>query len=268
MNISMDCIGPLPLTRKGNQWITVFTCRFSRWVEAVASPTISGPVTARMFYHEVITRHGFVRTVQSDRGSNFMSLFYKEICRIMKIKKVSTTAYRPQCNGHVERFNGTLTTALTMYTKKHQDRWDDYLTSILLAYRTSAAAPTEETPFMLVYGRQCTLAPDISLLPPMKVPRNEKAHRDLIVDNLAVAHKLISERNLKKQIAMKERYDKDAANPIFKAGDQVLLHDPTKKKGVSKKLSDHYLGPFTILEQTSPVLYKLSGMGQKSEIVH
>ena len=83
----MDCIGPLPLTRKGNQWITVFTCRFSRWVEAVASPTISGPITARMFYDEVVTRQEFVCTVQSDRGTNFMSLFYKEVCRIMKIKK-------------------------------------------------------------------------------------------------------------------------------------------------------------------------------------
>ena len=46
------------------------------------------------------------------------------------------------------------------------------------------------------------------------------------------------------------------------------LHDPTKKKGVSKKLSDHYLGPYKILEQTSPVLYKLDNMGQKSDIVH
>ena len=157
----------------------------------------------------------------------------------MKIKKVSTTAYRPQCNGHVEKFNGMLTTALTMYTKKHQDRWDDYLSSILFAYRTSAAAPTEETPFMLVYGRQCALAPDISLLPPMKAPRSEKAHRDLIVDNLAVAHKLAADRNLEKQLAMKKRYDKNAADPKFKVGDLVLLHDPSKKKGVSKKLSDH-----------------------------
>ena len=54
-HIHMDCVGPLPLTRKGNQYITVFTCRFSRWVEAVASTSIDGPSTARMFYEEVIT---------------------------------------------------------------------------------------------------------------------------------------------------------------------------------------------------------------------
>ena len=67
----------------------------------------------------------------------------------------------------------------------------------------------------------------------MKVTKSEKAHRDLIVDNLAVAHKLAAERNLEKQLAMKERYDRNADDPKFRVGDLVLLHDPTKKKGVS-----------------------------------
>ena len=126
--------------------------------------------------------------------------------------------------------------SLTKYAHDKQDLWDEYLTSILFAYRTSTTSPTGETPFMLVYGRQCTLAPDIALLPPARLPKSKREYRNLLADNLATAHKLAAERNKKKQVAMKERYDTKSKEPIYKVGDKVLLHDSTKKTGVSKKL--------------------------------
>ena len=86
-----------------------------------------------------------------------------------------------------------------------------------------------------------------------------------MIDNLATAHRIAAERNAEKKKAMKECY---ATEPKFKEGDLVLLQDPTKKKGVCKKLSDHFVGPFTISERVGPVTYKLAGMGQKSDIVH
>ena len=175
-HVHADALGPLPLTRKGNQWILIFTDRFSRCVEAVALPSIAGVHTGRAFYDEIITRHGFPRKMLTDRGTNFLEELFTELNKIMKIKKLTTTAYRPQCNGHIEQFNETLVTVLTMYFNKAQDRWDDYLTSILFAYRTSTTDPTGETPFMLFYGL-APQAPDVTLLPPSKVPRSEKAHR-------------------------------------------------------------------------------------------
>ena len=89
-----------------------------------------------------------------------------------------------------------------------------------------------------------------------------------MVDNLAIAHKLAAERNKMKQIAMKERYDTKSKEPVYKVGDKVLLHDSTKKTGVSKKLSYQWLGPFEIIEQTSPVNFRLAGMGRRADIVH
>ena len=62
---------------------------------------------------------------------------------------------------------------------------------------------------------------------------------------------------------MKERYDRNAVEPKFKKGDLLLLHDPAKKKGVCKKLSDHFIGPFEILEQVGPVTFRLPTRGRK-----
>ena len=121
----------------------------------------------------------------------------------------------------------------------------------------------------MLYGRQPRLPMDVSLLPPSKLSVDQSQYRSTIVKNLAIAQKLASERNEIQQKYMKAQYDKKAAPPKFTLGQKVMVHDPTKKAGLTKKLSSHYLGPYNIIEQPSPVLVRLEGMGpQKSSIVH
>jgi len=40
----------------------------------------------------------------SDRGTN---LLMQEVCRLLGIKKLNTTAHHPQCDGMIERLNRT-----------------------------------------------------------------------------------------------------------------------------------------------------------------
>ena len=85
-------------------------------------------------------------------------------------KKLITTPYHPQCDGLVERLNGTLATSLTAYGKANQDNWDEFLPSFLMAYRTSTTSAHGITPFHMLYGRKVRLLMDIGLIPPSKVP--------------------------------------------------------------------------------------------------
>ena len=121
---------------------------------------------------------------------------------------------------------------------------------------------------MLLYGRECTLTPDVSLIPPSRVPKSEKEHRDLLIDSVATAHKIAADRNAERKKAMKKRYDVNTTEPKYQEGDLVLLQDPTKKKGVCKKLSDQFKGAFTVLERVGPVTFRLADMGKKSDVVH
>lgn len=49
---------------------------------------------------------------------------------------------RPQSNGNVERFNRTLAAMLTVYCEKEQNRWDEFLPQVLMAYRSSKHSST------------------------------------------------------------------------------------------------------------------------------
>ena len=55
------------------------------------------------------------------------------------------------------------------------------------------------------------------------------------------------------QQKMKDYYDQGATEPIFVVGQRVWVYTPRTKKGLSRKLLDNWLGPYRIVEQSSPV---------------
>ena len=75
----------------------------------------------------------------------------KKICKITNTKKTLTTAYHPETDGLVERFNGTVTSMLSIYVSGIQRDWDNFLPYLMFAYRTSIHESTQENPFFLMH---------------------------------------------------------------------------------------------------------------------
>ena len=48
-------------------------------------------------------------------------------CKLLKIKKISTTTYHPQANGSLERNHRPLTDYLRIFTQKHNQTWYEFL---------------------------------------------------------------------------------------------------------------------------------------------
>jgi transposase InsO family protein len=151
--VSIDFIGPLPTTLTGNRYILVAIDHLTKWVEAKALPTDNARVTARFVLEEVICRHGCPEVLQSDRGSHFRNHVLENMTAMLQIRKKLSTAYHPQTNGLVERFNKTLKLLLIRLITQRDDCWDRYLAPALFAYRTMIQASTGSTPFYLTYGR-------------------------------------------------------------------------------------------------------------------
>ena len=98
----------LPVTRKGNKYAVVFMDYLTKWPEVFPTKDQTAPTVTKLLVEEIISRHGVPSELLSDRGSSFLSGLMKEIYSAMGIHKVNTTAYHPQTNGLVERFNRTL----------------------------------------------------------------------------------------------------------------------------------------------------------------
>ena len=61
---------------------------------------------------EIIPAAGVPESLLSDRGTNLLSHLMADVCKALGITKLNTTAYHPQCDGLVERFNRTLKSML------------------------------------------------------------------------------------------------------------------------------------------------------------
>lgn len=255
--VAVDCLGPFPASHAGNRYIIVFTDYLTRWPEAFAVKTTEAHVVARLLIDEIIARHGVPRALLSDRGKNFLSSIVMETCRLLDITKVNTTAYHPQTDGLVERFNGTLAQSLSMYVSKDQKDWDRHIPTVLFAYRVSPSDVTGESPFFLLYGREPRLPIDTSLLTPQDVSASVVEHRKRIVQNIEDYQRIARENIQRSQQAMKEYYDRKAKDPNFEVGDKVWVFTPKPKKGLSRKLQHRWHGPYRIVQKLSPVHFRL-----------
>ena len=93
--VSCDISGPWPVTHDNNRYILVFIDMCTKWPEAFAIPNIEAKTVAEIFVKEIVSRYGAPRVLLSDRGSNFLSSLFREVCFLMNTEKIFTSGYRP-----------------------------------------------------------------------------------------------------------------------------------------------------------------------------
>ena len=107
--ISLDFMGPLVETEEPrcNKHVLVVTDRLTKYAIALPLKDQTAETTASALFYEIFCVHSFPQFIHSDQGRNFESELFKEICRLLEIRKTHTTPGRPSSNGLVERFNQT-----------------------------------------------------------------------------------------------------------------------------------------------------------------
>ena len=267
--VSWDIMGPLPTTESGNKYILVVTDLFTKWVEAFALQETSSTTLATVLVDQVISRFGVPNVLHSDQGANLCSAVIKAVCHLLLLGmgKTRTSAYHPQGNGQVERFNRTVEAILAKTVKDNQRDWDLCLQKALFAYRTSLHKTTGFTPFHLVFGRTPKLPIDVMLERMEEAdfqdypPFVQGLHSKLKCAFGQTRGKLSTSHKHQKRF-----YDRGSRGSELEVGDRVWLYVPAVKPGKTKKLSSLWRGPYTVLDKTSPVNYCIQLIGGTASV--
>jgi transposase InsO family protein len=139
---SCDITGPYPVTRNGNKYLFTFIDNFTKYAEAIPIPNQTAEVCAKVFVTHVVARHRVPRILISDQGRNFVSNFFKEVCRLLDVKKVQTTPLHPVSNACIERFHRALHTGLSHFVDTAGTNWDEVVPLFLMAYRATPHSTT------------------------------------------------------------------------------------------------------------------------------
>ena len=73
-----------------------------------AGPDQKAQHIACLLAEEMVPFCGVSNGVLSGKGTNLLSHLVQDVCRLLGIKKLNTTAHHQQCDGMVERLNRTL----------------------------------------------------------------------------------------------------------------------------------------------------------------
>ncbi len=123
-HVIVDCVGPLPKTKAGNQYLLTMMCAATRFPEAIPLRKITAPVIIKALV-KFFSLFGLPTVIQTDRGTNFMSNLFAQVLKTLKISHRISSAYHPESQGALERFHQTLKAMLRKYCMDTGKDWDE-----------------------------------------------------------------------------------------------------------------------------------------------
>ena len=105
---ALDIVGPLTETASRNKYILTFLNDLTKFLVAVPIPQQDAETVARAFVFNIVLRFGAPAAVLTDQGYNFLCDLFRNTCKLLKIKKIQTTAFQPESNGSLERSHRVL----------------------------------------------------------------------------------------------------------------------------------------------------------------
>ena len=254
--ILVDCVGPLPKTKSGNNYLFTIMCMATRFPEAIPLRNIKAQTIIKALV-KFFTLVGLPKHIQSDQGSNFMLSVFQQVLHQLKITQRRSSAYHPQSQGAIERFHQTLKTMMRSYCLENQKDWDEGIPLLMFAARESIQETLGFSPFELVIGH--------AVRGPLKMLKESWLSVDedpvslleyvtTFKTQLMEAGELARKNLHQGQARIKVWYDEKARERTFDVGDKVLVLLPIAGNPLQAK----YHGPYTVKRRVNNVDYVVS----------
>jgi transposase InsO family protein len=274
-DVSLDVVGPVPYSRSGRRYILVCQDRLSRYISFSAMSDTSALTTARTFLSAWVCTFGAPKRIVTDRGSNFTSVVFKELCEFLGAKSSNTTAYRPQGNSDNERSHRELHSYLAMYlTPASAASWDLLLKQAEWIHNSSKHESLNCSPFEVITG----LAPRVARgLLPTDTDESMPDFREDIQQYYSIRKEELERLREQAQRAIANAQastlshaNKHARTPTYRIGDLVLVRKHAYRTYAERKWSRRYDGPYKVVERVSPIVYRVQSVEDPSftNLVH
>lgn len=260
--LSIDIVGPLPRSNSGFVYILSILDCFSKYILLFPIRTANAPNIVKILEDHVFLVYGAPKRIITDNGAQFKSKQFKSLMVKYKILVKPVSNYHPQANP-VERVHRVLKTMLTAYVSENHKLWDNYLSKIAYALRSSKHDVTDVTPNLVIFGREITLN-DI------ENDVDDNTQQLSLTEKQEALNKLFKDI----QARLKQAYEKSKIRyNLRRRNEPFTLHQIVWKKNYSlsdatknytSKLAPKFTGPFKIINVLSPYSYELADMNNKS----
>jgi hypothetical protein len=98
----LDILRPLVETESGNNYILTLQDELSKFIVATPLPKQDAGPVAKEFVLNIVLKFGAPAKILTNQGSNFVRNFFKNVCKLLRIRKMQTTAFHLEFKGRLE----------------------------------------------------------------------------------------------------------------------------------------------------------------------
>ena len=199
---------------------------------------------ARIIVEQVICRFGTPLSIVTDCAKDLDGDLMREICRLLDVDKLRSTAYKASTNAAAERFHRTLNIMIGRMIDEHHRDWDSLLQYVMAAYRSSRHEATHFTPNYLMMGREVRAPVDIVYaVPETAQPSTYDDYADELHHRMTSAYSLVRENLQEEARRSKRYYDMRVRTQRYYVGDWVYYYNPHKYVVIDGVCSELHKNP-------------------------
>ena len=202
--------------------------------------------------------------LQTDNASAFVGNQLSNWMSARGIQRRTIPAYRPQCNGTVERLNQEIIRRLQRL--QTQGKWASFLPQTQALLNAHPNSVTKLSAAQTAFGYQPRTHSIPAPSTPAATPCSDEPHSTRHHDLLATRWTAIDHQMQHQQQHQLSQSHRCSDLPV---GSQVLLFDNQRAQTHGNKLAPQWQGPYTVHAKFSPQLYRLvSSSSKKPFLAH
>lgn len=239
--VFVDTIGPFPRSIDGNEYAVTMICDLTKYLITIPTPDKTARTVAKAIFEHFILIYGPMKTFISDMGTEYKNSILEELCKLLKIEKLTSTAHHHQTLGTIERSHRTFNEYVRSYISIDRTDWDEWLKYFTYCFNTTPSTVHDYCPYELVFAKIPNTFAQFKAIDKVTPLYNIDNYAKEIKFRLEVAHNRARQLLDKHKLRQKLAYDKNTLDYKFNIGDLVLL-----KNEAGHKLDTAYKGPFKI----------------------
>jgi len=213
----MDFIKKLPSSSGFDTILVIVDWLIKQAIFIPAYDTITSTDLACLFILHVFSKHSVSSHVTSDRGSEFVSNFFRSLGTALDMQLHFTSGYHPEGDRQTKCMNQTLEQYLCVYCNYQQDNWSELLPLVEFAYNNALSATTSVSPFFANKGYH----PNITVCPKHNIASSRVC--DFTIDLNELQSTFKAEISVAQQRYQKSADARCSPAPDFKVGDKVFV---------------------------------------------
>ena len=246
---------------------------FSRYLFAYITSNQDAKTIAGVII-SILTKHAYLpTTINSDKGSVFMSQVIKEMAEVFGITLQHATTKHAQTIGNIEQTHASLNEIFEIEIGERRSMWHKYVNDAVLNYNTSYHTSIGCEPNRVFHAHVPYNVLDLKMgIRPQKTPSsNSQIAEDVLKQTEMIFHDL-RKNTMQAYIIYKAYYDKKKAN-ASKLKEQQYVHGLQPKadhQGIKIPFTEfRWIGPYDVKKVLPNNNYLVRKLGtNKTQVLH